>query len=87
MMCRLHFAPARPQAGAKRKQERDPMVFAVQCPNPKCRKYMLVEDHEVNKIVSCLLCKTAIKVGGGTKSKDPGEKNDQVKVTNDDRAK
>ena len=21
------------------------MVFAVQCPNPKCRKFMLVEDH------------------------------------------
>ncbi len=39
------------------------MVFAVQCPNPKCRKFMLVEPHELNKIVSCLLCKTAIKVG------------------------
>jgi hypothetical protein len=39
------------------------MVFAVQCPNPKCRKYMLVEDHELNKVVSCLLCKTAVKVG------------------------
>jgi hypothetical protein len=42
------------------------MVFAVQCPNPKCRKYMLVEDHDRNKIVACLLCKTSIKVGGGT---------------------
>ncbi len=41
------------------------MVFAVQCPNPKCRKYMLVEEHDRNKIVACLLCKTAIKVGGG----------------------
>jgi hypothetical protein len=41
------------------------MVFAVQCPSPKCRKYMLVEDHDRNKIVNCLLCKTAIKVGGG----------------------
>jgi len=40
------------------------MVFAVQCPNPKCRKYMLVEDHDRGKVVSCLLCKTAIKVGG-----------------------
>ena len=40
-------------------------VFAVQCPNPKCRKYMLVEDHDRNKVVACLLCKTAIKVGGG----------------------
>ena len=39
------------------------MVFAVQCPNPKCSKFMLVEDHERNKVVTCLLCKTAIKVG------------------------
>jgi hypothetical protein len=42
------------------------MVFAVQCPNPKCRKYMLVEDHDRNKVVACLLCKTGIKVGGGS---------------------
>jgi hypothetical protein len=41
------------------------MVFAVQCPNPKCKKYMLVEDHERNKVVACMLCKTGIKVGGG----------------------
>ena len=39
------------------------MVFAVQCPNPKCRKYMLVEDHDLNKVVHCLLCKTPIRVG------------------------
>lgn len=42
------------------------MVFAVQCPNPKCRKFMLVEEHDRNKIVHCLLCKTAIKVGGSS---------------------
>jgi hypothetical protein len=42
------------------------MVFAVQCPNLKCRKYMLVEEHDRNKIVPCLLCKTPIKVGGST---------------------
>jgi hypothetical protein len=41
------------------------MVFAVQCPNPKCRKYMLVEDRDRNKLVACLLCKTKIKVGSG----------------------
>jgi hypothetical protein len=41
------------------------MVFAVQCPNPKCRKYMLVEDRDRNNLVACLLCKTSIKVGGG----------------------
>jgi hypothetical protein len=45
-----------------------PMVFAVQCPNAKCRKYMLVEDHDRNKVVNCLICKTAIKVGGGSSS-------------------
>jgi hypothetical protein len=37
------------------------MVFAVQCPS--CRKYMLVEDHDLNKVVACLLCKAAIRVG------------------------
>jgi hypothetical protein len=25
---------------------------------------MLVEDHDRGKVVACLLCKTAIKVGG-----------------------
>jgi hypothetical protein len=39
------------------------MVFAVQCPNPKCRKFMLVESTDLNSVVACLLCKTAIKVG------------------------
>jgi len=24
-------------------------VFAVQCPNAKCRKYMLVEEYDRNK--------------------------------------
>jgi hypothetical protein len=46
------------------------MVFAVQCPNPKCRKFMLVEEHDRNKVVHCLLCKTAIRVGGGGASSD-----------------
>ncbi len=40
------------------------MVFAVQCPNPKCRKFMLVEEHDRNKVVACLICKTSIRVGG-----------------------
>jgi hypothetical protein len=39
------------------------MVFAIQCPNPKCRKFMLVEEREQGKIVNCLLCKEPIKVG------------------------
>ncbi|MBY0527567.1 MAG: hypothetical protein K2R98_29490 [Gemmataceae bacterium] len=47
------------------------MVLAVQCPNAKCRKFMLVEDHDRNKVVSCLLCKTAIKVGGGGSPSGP----------------
>jgi hypothetical protein len=42
------------------------MVFAVQCPNAKCRKFMLVEEHDRNKVVHCLLCKTAIRVGGAS---------------------
>ena len=40
-------------------------VFAVQCPNPRCRKFVLVEEHDRGQVVACLLCKTAIKVGGG----------------------
>ena len=39
-------------------------VFAVQCPNPRCRKYMLVEEQDRGNVVACLLCKTAIRVGG-----------------------
>jgi hypothetical protein len=41
-----------------------PGVFAVQCPNPRCRKFMLVEEHDRDNIVPCLLCKTPIRVGG-----------------------
>lgn len=42
------------------------MVFAVQCPNPSCKKFQLVEEHDRGKVVNCLLCKTAIRVGGST---------------------
>ena len=42
------------------------MVFAVQCPNPKCKKFMLVEERDRGQVVSCLLCRTAIKVGGAS---------------------
>lgn len=41
------------------------MVFTVQCPNPKCRKFMLVEDRDRHKVVTCLLCKTPVPVGSG----------------------
>ena len=40
------------------------MVFIVRCPNAKCRKYMLVEDHDRGKVVACLLCKTSIRIAG-----------------------
>jgi hypothetical protein len=40
-----------------------PGVFAVQCPNPRCRKFMLVEERDCGQVVSCLLCKTPIRVG------------------------
>jgi hypothetical protein len=42
----------------------EPGVFAVQCPNPKCRKYMLVEERDRGQVVPCLLCRTPIRVGG-----------------------
>lgn len=42
-----------------------PAVFAVQCPNAKCKKFMLVEAADKGKVVPCLLCKTPIRVGGG----------------------
>ena len=38
------------------------MVFAVRCPNPACRKYMLVEEADRGKVVPCLICKQPIKV-------------------------
>ena len=41
------------------------MVFAVQCPDPNCRKYMLVEEHDRGNVVPCLICKTPIRVGAG----------------------
>jgi hypothetical protein len=44
------------------------MVFAVQCPNPKCKKFMLVEERERGQVVACLLCRTSIKVGGAPKA-------------------
>jgi hypothetical protein len=47
------------------------MVFPVQCPNPKCKKFMLVEDHDRNKVVPCLLCKAGIKVTGNANPPQP----------------
>jgi hypothetical protein len=39
------------------------MVFAVQCPNPKCRKFMLVEERDRDHEIVCLLCKTPFRIG------------------------
>jgi uncharacterized protein YbaR (Trm112 family) len=39
------------------------MVFAVQCPNPKCRKFMLVEERDRDQEIVCLLCKTPFRIG------------------------
>jgi hypothetical protein len=50
------------------------MVFAVQCPNVKCRKFMLVEERDRDKTVACLLCRSGIKVGGGTAPAKDGPK-------------
>ena len=47
------------------------MVFAVQCPNPKCRKFMLVEEEDRNQVVNCLLCKSPIRVSGGKPTPAP----------------
>jgi hypothetical protein len=49
------------------------MVFAVQCPAPNCRKYMLVENHDRGKVVPCLICKTPIRVGGAQPSAEAAD--------------
>ena len=40
-------------------------VFAVRCPAPTCRKYMLVEDADRGTVVNCLICKAAIQIPAG----------------------
>lgn len=45
-----------------------PGVFAVQCPNPRCRKFMLVEEQDRNNVVACLLCKTPIRIAAPPRS-------------------
>jgi hypothetical protein len=37
-------------------------VVAVRCPEPKCRKYQLVEAADRGKVVNCLICKAPIRV-------------------------
>ena len=40
-------------------------VFAVRCPAPACRKYMLVEAADRGTVVPCLICKAGIQVPAG----------------------
>jgi uncharacterized protein YbaR (Trm112 family) len=55
------------------------MVFAVQCPNPKCRKYMLVEERDREREIVCLLCKNPFRIEDESrpveegKEKSPGD--------------
>lgn len=52
------------------------MVVAVQCPDPNCRKYMLIEERDCAKVVVCLLCKTPFHVDAeqiGFKKRRPEE--------------
>jgi hypothetical protein len=60
------------------------MVFAVQCPEPKCRKYMLVEEHDRGNVVPCLICKTPIRVGGQG-SGDRGQESEARGQTQNER--
>ena len=55
------------------------MVFAVRCPNPHCRKYMLVEERDLNRVVPCLLCRTPIQVGNPQGAKPEGGSGTRLK--------
>jgi len=61
------------------------MVFAVQCPEPRCRKFMLVEEHDRGTVVACLICKTPIRVGAssGQWSVDSGQTDPDRSGVND----
>ena len=62
------------------------MVFAVQCPEPKCRKFMLVEEHDRGNVVPCLICKTPIRVGGGETRDSRPETRDNDRLPNHGRS-
>lgn len=47
------------------------MVVAVRCPNPQCRKYMLVEDRDRGAVVACLICKQPIRVPAAAAAAGP----------------
>jgi hypothetical protein len=63
------------------------MVVAVQCPEPRCRKYMLVEEEDRGKIVPCLICKTPIRVGmdgGSNNQSEPARVQHPLEPDDDD---
>jgi uncharacterized protein YbaR (Trm112 family) len=49
------------------------MVFAVQCPNPKCRKYMLVEERDREREIVCLLCKNPFRIEDESRPVEEGK--------------
>ena len=49
-------------------------VFAVQCPNPQCRKFLLVEEHDRGRTVTCLICKQPFRVAADAGPQEPPRK-------------
>lgn len=52
------------------------MPFIIQCPYPKCRKFILLEDDTRGAKVECVLCKGMINVdasGSGNQRERPAQ--------------
>ena len=60
------------------------MVFAVQCPNPNCRKYMLVEERDRANEVVCLLCKTPFRIDAESSSSEREESTKDIASPQED---
>ncbi len=58
------------------------MVVAVQCPEPRCRKYQLVEDHERGNVVPCLICKSPIRVASPGPNDVPAHESGEARERN-----
>jgi len=48
------------------------MPFIVRCINPKCQRFMLLEDEVRGTSVECLLCKTPFKTDSSSGSSGDG---------------
>ncbi len=60
------------------------MPFIVQCPYPKCRKFILLEDDTRGTKVQCLLCKGMINVdasGSGEQRESPPQRQGPTQAT------